>query len=238
MLADTTSLGNKMNIAATEQRDLNGALSGKSGLILRELESRFVRGDYLFGQLLSINALAEEFDASRQPVSMAVNHLRSMGYVTIVPQVGCKVVSPEKSEIADFFYMLGKAEGAIAGMAASRWVDGDIDQLQQIEAVISDTAFDTMEHRSSFAGAVDHYHFKIHDIARSSRIGDWLEGLWRLANFYLWQGAEGNFSPARIETANKERRAIIRAIKRRDVSLAESLMEGHVSGKPRRVGVV
>lgn len=222
----------------TRLRTSNNALSGKSGTILRELEIRFVRGEYLFGESLSINALAEEFDASRQPVSMAVSHLRSMGYVTIVPQVGCKVVSPKKSEIADFFYMLGKAEGALTGLAASRWVDDEIDQLQRIEVAISDTEFDTIEHRERYAVAVDGYHYKIHDIARSSRIADWLEGLWRVADFYLWLGTEQGLSSAKLKVANKERRAIIRAIKQRDVSLAESLMESHVNGKPRRVGVI
>jgi DNA-binding GntR family transcriptional regulator len=230
--------GIKVIVATARQRDSNGALSGKSGLILRELESRFVSGKYRFGEVLSINSLAKEFDASRQPVSTAVNHLRSMGYVTIVPQVGCKVVSPDKQEVADFFYMLGKAEGSITGMAAARWNAGDIDELQQIESGISGTVFDTMEHRDAYAGAVDEYHFKIHDIAHSSSITVWLESLWRLANFYLWQGASSNFSPGRVEIANRERRAIIRSMKRRDVALTESLMEGHVNGKPLRVGVV
>jgi len=213
-------------------------LSGKAGFILAELERRFVSGRYRFGESLSINALAEEFEASRQPVSTAVNHLRSMGYVNIIPQVGCVVVSPDKGEVADFFYMLGKAESAIAGMAATRWRPGDIEKLQQIEADISSTAFDTLEHRDAYAAAVDLYHDKIHSMAQSEGIAFWLGGLWRLADFYLWQGADVNFSPKRVDVANRERRAIARAIKRRDVPRVESLVEAHVNGKPRRVGVV
>jgi len=214
------------------------ALSGKAGVIVTELERRFVGGRYQFGQSLSINALAEEFAASRQPVSTAMNHLRSMGYVNIIPQVGCVVVSPDKGEVADFFYMLGKAESAIAGMAASRWVSGDIENLKKIETDISSTAFDTMEHRDDYAEAVVLYHDKIHSMAKSPDVASWLEGLWRLADFYLWQGADVNFSPKRVDVANRERRAIVRAIKRRDVPQVESLVEAHVNGKPRRVGVV
>ena len=227
-----------MSAAATKRQKSNGILTGKSGLILDALENRFVSGKYQFGELLSINSLAEEFDASRQPVSTAVSHLRSMGYVNIVPQVGCKVVSPSKQEIADFFYTLGKAESGIAGMAAARWVDDDIEQLQQVESVISNTAFDTLEHRDAYADLVDHYHYHIHDMARSAGVSLWLESLWRLADFYLWQGARVNFSKGKVQTAHKERRAIVRAIKQRDVPLVESLMEEHVNGKARRVGVV
>lgn len=227
-----------MTISAITPATPKTALSGKAGIILSELERRFVGGQYRFGESLSINALAEEFEASRQPVSTAVNHLRSMGYVDIVPQVGCIVVSPDKGEVADFFYMLGKAESAVAGMAATRWLPGDIEILQQIEANISSTAFDTMEHREAYAAAVDLYHDKIHSMAQSDGVAIWLEGLWRLAEFYLWQGADVNFSPKRLDTANRERRAIVRAIKRRDVPLVESRVEAHVNGKPRRVGVV
>lgn len=227
-----------LNMTTARQRRSSGPLSGKSESILTELQSRFKSGKYQFGELLSINSLAEEFEASRQPVSTAVNHLRSMGFVNIVPQVGCKVVSPTQQEIADFFYMLGKAESAIAGMAAIRWKGDDIDQLQGIESVISATPFDNMEHQHVYADTVDYYHDKIHDIAQAKGTTFWLEPLWRLADFYLWQGASANFSPKKLGTANRERRAIVRAIKRRDAALAESLMEEHVIGKPRRVGVV
>jgi len=227
-----------MDAAVKNRRDANGVLSGKAGLILKDLERRFISGKYHFGELLSIASLAEEFDASRQPVSTAINHLRSMGYVTIVPQVGCKVVAPGKQEIADFFYMLGKAAGAIAGMAASRWVDDEIKHLQQMESVISDTTFDTMDHRDTYADAVDLYHYQIHDIARSPSTTFWLENLFRLADFYLWQGDKPDFSSLGVAKANKERRAIIRALKQRDVSLTESLMEEHINGKPRRVGIL
>jgi len=88
-------------VAIERRPDAGGVLSGKAGLILKNLERRFISGKYRFGELLSITGLAEEFDASRQPVNTAINHLRSMGYVTVVPQVGCKVVSPGNQEIAE-----------------------------------------------------------------------------------------------------------------------------------------
>lgn len=43
--------------------------AGKAGSIIVELEWRLISGRYSFGEALSINGLAEEFDASRQPVS-------------------------------------------------------------------------------------------------------------------------------------------------------------------------
>ena len=47
-------------------------LSGKAGDIAAELEERLERGEFRFGETLSIYALAEQFEASRQPVASAV----------------------------------------------------------------------------------------------------------------------------------------------------------------------
>jgi DNA-binding GntR family transcriptional regulator len=213
-------------------------LSGKAGVIFAELEYRFVSGKYKFGERLSINSLAEEFQASRQPVSTAVNHLRSVGYVRIIPQVGCLVVSPEKQAISDFFLMLAKAESAVASLATDRWQAEDIDQLQKLALETKSIAFDSIEHRDAYASAVVAYHNKIHNMACSIAIATWLEQLWKLADFYLWQGAEVNFSPTKVALANQERQEIVLAIKNRDTLKVVELVEAHVRAKPLRVGVV
>ena len=66
---------------------------------ITELEERLVRGTYRFGEALSIYTLAEQFGASRQPVASAVLYLRSVGYLEIIPQVGCRVVAPTNADL-------------------------------------------------------------------------------------------------------------------------------------------
>jgi DNA-binding GntR family transcriptional regulator len=211
--------------------------AGKAGNIIVELEWRLISGRYSFGEALSINGLAEEFDASRQPVSTAINHLRSLGYVTVMPQVGCRVVSPTPTEIDDFFYMLAKIESAIAGLAAIRHGPEEIDVLAAITAQIGTTPFDNPSHREVYAAAVDAYHEQIRSMAHSPTLIPRVAHLWRLSNFYLWQGAS-NFAPPKVNVANEQRHAIVHAIRQRDTPSAEQLMEDHVRGKPRRVGII
>ena len=95
-------------------------LAGKAGEVAAELEERLVRGTYRFGEALSIYTLAEQFGASRQPVASAVLYLRSVGYLEIIPQVGCRVVAPTPQEVQDFFVMFSRTEGVIARFAAER----------------------------------------------------------------------------------------------------------------------
>ena len=103
----------------------NADPSGKAGRIAAEMERRLMLGEYHFGEPLSATQLARQFDASRQPVFAAIAHLRSSGYVEVIPQVGCRVVSPSPVEIGDFFVALGKIEGAAASFAARRYELGD-----------------------------------------------------------------------------------------------------------------
>ena len=75
----------------------------KAGAIVAEIEHRLITGKYQFRDPLSINRLAEQFDASRKPIGVALNHLYSLGNLDIIPQAGSDAVSSSPSEIDDFF---------------------------------------------------------------------------------------------------------------------------------------
>ncbi|MEM7543618.1 MAG: GntR family transcriptional regulator [Pseudomonadota bacterium] len=213
-----------------------GQPGGKAGEIIAKLTSRLASGAISFGDTLSVTTLADEFQASRQPVAAAISHLRSLGYVVVMPQVGCRVVSPSGNEIQDFFNVLARIESAYAGMAALRYVDEEARVLHAMAEEIATIGFDDGARRLQYASAVDAFHAMIWEMSRASAVVTRTRDLWQLADFYLWQGAE-NFDVSKVETANKERRRIARAIGRRDAGRAEELVEQHVRGKPRRVGI-
>ena len=50
----------------------NADPSGKAGFIAAEIEKRLMLGQYRFVEALSAAQLAQQFDASRQPVSAAI----------------------------------------------------------------------------------------------------------------------------------------------------------------------
>jgi DNA-binding GntR family transcriptional regulator len=225
------------NARAAARRPNSDGPSGKAGEIVAELEHRLITGHYRFGDSLSTSLLAGDFEASRQPISAALNHLRGLGYLKIVPQVGCQVVSPSPQDIDDFFSMLAKIESLIAGLAARRFVDNEAGLLLEIAEHIKQIPFDDATHREEWAFGVYAYHGHLRAMARSPVLESRVHGLWRLSDFYLWQGAS-NLQPRSIEIANRERQQVAKAVASRDVDAAEALMEKHVRGKPRRVGIV
>jgi DNA-binding GntR family transcriptional regulator len=214
-------------------------LSGKSGEVFSELESRFAQGVYKFGDLLSANELATQLGVSPQPMRAAIAQLRALGYVIVIPQVGCKVASPTVREIRDFFRMFGRMEGVMASFAAERHDTVEIKELDRIMLELGSGSTNVGEETlpPNYARLVGEWHAAIRGMARSPVLEWRLKSFWNMSDFFLFQGAP-NISVRNIRVANKERQAIRNAIKARDAAIAEELMNKHVLGKPLRVGII
>jgi len=212
------------------------APSGKAGEIADELERRLMLGAYAFGEPLSITQLAQQFDASRQPVGVAISHLRSIGYVDIIPQVGCRVVSPSANEIVDFFLAMGKMEGAVAGFAARRHQGSEAAVLSRIASRPTPGRLDETSGRIEYIRTVNDFHNQIWRLARSPTLEDRVARLRNLSIFYLWQGAP-KLAPVAARQLNRERVEIAAAVALRDVAAAETLMERHIANKPMVNGI-
>lgn len=211
--------------------------SGKAGEIADALERRLMLGGYRFGEALSITQLAKQFGASRQPVSMAISHLRSIGYVDIMPQVGCRVVSPTPAEISDFFLTVGRMEGAVAGFAALRHVDDDALALVRIAGREAPGRLETADGRAAYIRNVDDFHDQVWKMARSPLLEGRVAQLRKLSIFYLWQGA-AQLAPVAAQQLNRERAAIAVAVAGRDAAGAARLMEAHIANKPVVNGII
>lgn len=162
-------------------------LSGKAGEIAAELEERLVRGDYRFGETLSIYALASQFEASRQPVAAAVLYLRSVGYLEIIPQVGCRVVSPTPREVQDFYVLFSHTEAVISGFAAERYLGDEGHELLGIAEELAANPFKSTYDRRAMADGISIFHDRVSAMARSQLLVERISNLRRIFRFYLSQ---------------------------------------------------
>lgn len=162
-------------------------LSGKAGEIAGVLEERLVRGEYHFGQMLSTYTLAEEFSASRQPVTSAVLYLRTVGYLEVTPQVGCRVVSPAPSEVQDFYVLFSQTEAVIACLAAERHSADEGEELMTLAGELSANPFQSLRDRRAMADGISIFHDQISMMARSPLLVDRISNLRRIFRFYLRQ---------------------------------------------------
>ena len=74
---------------------------------------------------------------SKQPVMEALRRLSGDGLVEILPQVGSRVATYALREVSDFFLMFGGFEGTIAGIAALRRTETQLDEMELISARIA-----------------------------------------------------------------------------------------------------
>lgn len=211
--------------------------TGKAGQIVAVMEQRLTLGYYAPGEMLSFNMLAEEFGISRQPVSVAISHLRASGYVEVIPHVGCRVVVPSSREIEDFFLISSKIESAVVFLAAERYEGKEGEVLVGITPPGDLSSLEAQHQRKAYISYIDRYHDQIWLMARAPLLEGKIGGIRRLSNFYLWQGIP-KLAPPAAKQFNRERAAIARAIAARDAKLAAELVEKHIRNKPRLAGLV
>ncbi|AKH68096.1 transcriptional regulator [Spongiibacter sp. IMCC21906] len=238
-MLDSTLMANYLLDASSIQPDRSriGFPTGKAGQIASLLEQRLTLGYYDAGQKLSFQQIAEEFNVSRQPVSVAISHLRASGYLEVSPQVGCHVVRPKASEVIDFFMVLSKLESCVVRMACSRHKDGEAQLLQAIKPAQTIDSLDKLVSRTAYIQYIDKYHDFIWKMAKTPLLEYKLSSLRKLSNFFLWQGNPSVTHKAALKLTN-ERNDIAIAIASRNADIAEKLMEKHIVGKLEAIDLI
>lgn len=99
-------------------------------LVLQRLRD----GDYASGQRISVEELVLELGASRQPVMDALKRLSTEGFLDIIPQVGVRVIVPQRDDFVDFFRLLANVDGLCAELAAERAEAASVVLLAEINA--------------------------------------------------------------------------------------------------------
>jgi DNA-binding GntR family transcriptional regulator len=155
----------------------------KGDAIYQALKRQLLRGEYELGAALSVVDLAESVGASRQPVMEALKRLESEGFVRIIPQVGCRVVTPTTDEVRDFYEVFATMEGLVSRFAAERREPGDIEELKRASDALSLGAgsFDS----SRYAELNRAFHGLIHRCAKSRPAREAAEMYWDRSDFLI-----------------------------------------------------
>jgi DNA-binding GntR family transcriptional regulator len=134
------------------------------------IKARLLDGEFRAGDRLAIEAIAGEFEVSRFPVMDAVKRLSVEGFVTIVPQVGCRVASYSEFEAEDFFRVSIEVGSTLAALAARRRTPEQLfaleDVAQEIRSVVRRRAAGHALPRT-YRLLNRQFHLIVHDMANS-----------------------------------------------------------------------
>ena len=193
------------------------------------LKAKLLDGSHAAGSSVSVEAVVRELGVSRQPVMEAVKRLAGEGFLEIIPQVGCRVVAPDRREIEDFFRVFSVTEGLCAELAAMRATDAEFAQLESIARGLELKRGQSAEEQAQrYRIHNRELHGQIHNMAHSQTLHAVAGGLWDRSDFFINTAIGTIPFVLRFRDAVNEHADIIAAMRRRDGSLARRRMEEHV----------
>ncbi|SAI68018.1 GntR family transcriptional regulator [Bordetella ansorpii] len=206
---------------ATRKEDSEGPLANQ---VFDHLLEAIYQGRLLPGSVVNEVALAQEFGVSRGPVREAVRRLQGIQLITREPYLKARVVSLSAESALELFQMRMALEGVACSLAARYMSD------EEISVLLSELEQDR---QARLPGADPSPHPRIFDFherivraSRNQRIINTLCGdLYHLLRVYR---RHSGTVLERKDDAYAEHWQILRAIKARDASLAESLMRSHI----------
>jgi DNA-binding GntR family transcriptional regulator len=211
-----------------------GALRGsaRAEYAYEAIRLELLEGALAPGDKLSVIDLAAQLQCSRVPIMEALKRLEREELVTIVPQVGCRVVTPGIADVADFFVLFAAVEAAVTALAAER---RDADDIVRFRALCRDidaalaSAGGPAAHDPSYRRLNLRFHGEIHAMARSPLASKMAAALWDRSDFYIKMVFGSLYFSRRVIRSHRDiRRAVING----DPVAADAAVRSHL----QRVG--
>lgn len=195
--------------------------------------TELLEGDLQPNDWLSVVDLAEKLECSRVPVMEGIKRLAADGFLTILPQIGCRVAIPDPDDVLDFFALFAAAEGCVTRLAAQRRTSDDVVDFKakcvQVDRILKNaggpTARDPAYRRANLI-----FHTEIHRMARAPIVSRIAASLWDRSDFYIKVAFGSLYFSKRVRQAHS---AIRRAVINGKPDAAEAAVETHL----RDVGI-
>ncbi len=196
--------------------------------IYQSIRREILAGEFLPGQELREQILAERYRVSRSPVRDALLRLERENLMTVLPRQGYRVKPISFSDIQDVFALRLLIEPACA-QAAARAHDTALRALDRFRGFVEqdDTESECVEYDRSF-------HHALADLSGNQRMGEIARGL--MGEFErLAQVARRTYSQEAVRRECVEHEAIIDALQAHDADRASRLCHEHVDGAHKRL---
>jgi len=179
-------------------------------------------------EVISTEDVARALKISRAPVTDAIKRLVRDGFLTVIPQVGCRICSPQPTEVADFYRLFAKSEAVVIGLAAERRTASQAAALKSaIEGF--DRQYRALRNNAGIGPdyrALNRLRYEaIHGLAASRIVGELVANMWDRSDFYI-RVAYGEFVyGSKVHQSNQE---ICRAIIKGDAATAIDETESYL----------
>jgi len=190
--------------------------------VAERLRERIVSHAMAPGSWIDEQALTAELGISRTPLREALKVLAAEGLVTMKLRRGAYVTEVSERDLSEVFHLLALLESDAAAVVAGQASDDEIAELaalhQRLEATVAD--------RDAFFAANEAFHMRLLDIAGNRWRNQMVADLRKVMKLYRHHSL---FKQGRLEASLKEHRKIMAALKARNATLAQQLMQQHLA---------
>lgn len=185
-------------------------------------------GDLKKGDKISEITLCELFGVSRTPIREALRILYTQGLVDLIPHRGAFVSEFDVDDIKDIFEVMSGLEGMCARLATQRMTTNDLQQIENIHAVLEEH-FDNNNSQSYLKQNWELHEF-IQQLSGNKVLNAVINGLRQKALLYRQRQL---YQPNRFKASIQEHRDILSAFRKKDPELAEKTMKRHLQNQGR-----
>ncbi|WP_344096471.1 GntR family transcriptional regulator [Microbacterium deminutum] len=189
--------------------------------VAEALRTSILDGDYLPGERIRQEVLADRYGASRVPVREALRMLEAEGLVTLVANTGAWVARISLAECEEMYQIRERIEPLLLRFNLPFISDADIAELDRLATAMESADVE------EFLVLDRAFHLSCYDLAPTSVLGDLVRQLWNRTQHYRRAftrvfRSEGDWS------VHHEHHLLVAAIRRRDADESERVLAGHI----------
>lgn len=191
--------------------------------VAERLRQRIFAHELVPGTWIDEQKLADHYGISRTPLREALKVLASEGLVELKPRRGCYVTELSPKDLDDIFPLMALLESRATHEAVQNASNADIAALNEIHAQLEASA---RERRiPDFFDANQEFHKKLQELADNRWLLSMIQDLRKVLKLSRLHSLS---LEGRLAQSLEEHRAIMAAIKARNVVVAEQLMHHHI----------
>lgn len=193
--------------------------------LVAQLRDEIIRGNFVPGERLRLEDLAERFEVSTMPIREALSALESEGLVVIRPHRGAHVTSFTAAELSELYEIRAVLEQLATLKAVPHLTPADLNRLQELvdQMQVADGGFDV----APFSKLNMAFHQVIYDRAGMPQLSAQIRDLRFRVQHYLHKHLEStNYSM----TGNSEHQRLIDLIRDGNAEAAGDEMYHHILG--------
>lgn len=188
--------------------------------VANRLREAILRGDFVPGDRLDENALAEALGVSRTPIRSALRVLAAESLVDLHPHRGAIVSELSPDELTEVYLVRSILEGTAARLAAPKMDD---ERIRTLEALIQE--LESTADPDQWLAINNQFHATLYQAANRPRMLSIIEYVRNISTPYIRQ-----FIGMRehMESSRDDHRRILEACRNRDGHMAESEIKKHL----------